>query len=237
MKKKTFFDKIDFNKRWDESDWEKYFLAQDAYRVETQNSTLTKKPIPRIKYEGSDEVEAFEPVIRAYGAQEVPSVVKQIGGQPFVGDQNPDIDYHPHTDEDPHYWKEGAPPKTVLIYRDCCRFAICTHLELEKFLKKKDPAYRRKYSAEFEALRFHANWIAINIYHGHKIGYSEDRIRGNIAKCVRALHHADVCVGLISRISLRTKSLRLREELFAFGIQLRNALFCWVDELRIKAAQ
>lgn len=94
--------------------------------------------------------------------------------------------------------------------------------------------YRKKYNAEFEALRFHANWLAINVGEGHKIGYSDERIRGNIAKCRRALKHADICVGLISRISLRTKSLRLRKELFSFAFQLRNALFDWIDELRLR---
>jgi hypothetical protein len=232
--KKKFFDRINFNKRWNEDDWEKYFQAQDEYRLAAQVAAPPTAPLARIKYTGSDEVVAFEPVRQAYGMSGVPSVVYEIQGQPFEGDQNPADDYHPATDEDPHYWKEGAPLATVLIYRDCCRFAICTHLEVEKYLKRKDAAYRRKYSAEFEALRFHANWVAINIAHGHVIGYSEERIRGNIAKCRRAIKHADLCVSLLSRISMRTKSVRLRKELFSFAAQLRNALFTWVDELRVK---
>ncbi len=235
MNQKRFFSKINFNKRWDEKDWETYFKAQDEYRLASQ--VYEGKPLPKIKYEGSDEVDAFEPVIRAYGTgtSSAPSVVDQLHGTPFTGDQNPTADYHPATDEDPHYWLEGAPLASVLIYRDCCRFAICTSQEIDKHLKRRDSAYRKEHMGEFEALRFHANWIAINIAHGHRLGYTEDRVRGNVAKCLRAIKHADLCVSLISRISLRTQSKRLRVELFAFAIQLRNALFSWVDELRLKA--
>jgi hypothetical protein len=77
--------------------------------------------------------------------------------------------------------------------------------------------------------------VAINIAEGHRIGYSDDRIRGNVAKCRRALKHAEICMSLLTRISLRTRSARLRRELFAFAVQLRNGLFAWIDELRIRA--
>src|SRR6185369_10239605 len=143
-------------------------------------------------------------------------IFQQLHERPFSGDSNPESDYHPATDEDPHYWGEGAPLSTVLIYRDCCRFAICTSQEIDRYLKMKDLTYKKKFSSEFESLRFHANWIAINVAQGHTISYADDRIRGNIAKCRRAIKHADLCMGLLSRISLRTKSMRLRHELFSF---------------------
>src|SRR5688572_7075000 len=231
---KEFFGKIDFNKSWDEEDWEKFFLAQDDYRIASQNKEVRKKPLEKIRFEGSDEVEAFEPVIRLYGLAPSPPVVQQLTGLPFAGDGNPEADYHPSTDEDPHYWGEGAPLATVLIYRDCCRFAICTSQEIDRFLKRRDAAYRKRFSAEFESLRFHANWIAINIAQGHKIGYSDERIRGNIAKCRRAVKHAEVCLSLLNRVSLRTKSQRLRRDLFSFAAQLRNGLADWIEELKLR---
>jgi hypothetical protein len=233
-RKKGYFSQIDFNKSWDENDWEKFFQAQDAYRLSSQDIDIRKKPLAKIKFEGSDEVIAFEPIVRAYGAEPGPSVFHELNGVPFYGDGNPEGDYHPATDEDPHYWGEGAPLTTVLIYRDCCRFAICTSQEIDRHLRQRDFSYRKKHSAELESLRFHAHWVAINLAQGHKLGYSEDRIRGNIAKCVRAIRHADVCIGLISKVSTRTKSLRLRRELFSFSVQLRNGLFAWVDELRAR---
>ena len=236
MKEKKFFEKINFNKNWNEADWEKFFQAQDAYRLALQTKEIRHKPISRIKFYGTDEVAAFEPVIKEYALFDVPPVFQQIKGKTFEGDENPAVDYHPHTDEDPHYWVEGAPLATVLIYRDCCHFAICTANELERYLKRKDAAYRKKFSAEFESLRFHANWLAINVAEAHRMGYSKERIHGNIVKCLRALKHADICIGLISRISLRTQSTMLRLELFAFAFQLRNALFSWIDELRLRAA-
>ncbi len=232
MEKKEFFSKINFNKNWEEDDWEKFFEAQDAYRVSAQTNDIRKKPASRIKFIGTDEVAAFEPVFREYGMHNVPPVFQEIREKSFHGDENPEEEYHPHADEDPHYWVEGAPLATLLIYRDCCRYAICTAQELDKYLKRKDAAYRKKFSAEFESLRFHANWIAINVAEGHILGYSPERIKGNIGKCRRALKHADICLGLLSRISLRTKSVRLRLELFSFSLQVRNALFSWIDELR-----
>ncbi|MCG3204507.1 MAG: hypothetical protein KCHDKBKB_01222 [Elusimicrobia bacterium] len=234
MDNKKFFTNIDFNKSWDVEDWEKFFQAQDDYRVSCQNQEIRKKPMAKIKFVGPDEVKAFEPLIHEYGVTTAPSIVGQIHGEPFVGDQCPEADYHPATNEDPHYWGEGAPLSTVLIYRDCCRFAICTSQEIDRYLKFKDLAYRKKHGAEFESLRFHANWIAINIAQGHTIGYSEERVRGNIAKVIRALKHADICMGLLSRVSLRTKSVRLREDLFSFAVQLRNGLFHWCDELKAR---
>ncbi len=234
MQKKEFFNQIDFNKPWDEADWEKFFLAQDEYRVASQSEDLRKEPMQKIRFIGPDEVRAFEPIIREYGVSTAPAVTDSIRVRPFYGDTNPEEDYHPATNEDPHYWGEGAPLSTVLIYRDCCRFAICTSQEIDRYLKSKDLDYRKQHSVEFEMLRFHANWIAINVAQGHMIGYSEERVRGNIAKSLRALHHANICMGLLSRISLRTRSLRLRQELFSFAVQLRNGLQHWVDELRTR---
>lgn len=232
-----YFEKLNFNKRWDENDWENYFQAQDAYRLSAQHNEAPKKPLAKIRYEGTDEVRAFEPVIEAYGVSQPMAVLREIQGRPFLGDQHPEIDYHPATNQDPHYWLEGAPLASVLIYRDCCRFAICTSLEIDRFLKRKDHAFRKKNGAEFEALRFHANWVAINIAHGHKIGYTPERIKGNIAKSVRAIKHAETCVSLLGRISRHTTSKRIRVDLFSFGAQLRNALFIWADELRVKSRQ
>jgi hypothetical protein len=230
-----FFENINVNKRWDEKDWESYFQAQEAYRLSTQMNDLPKKPLPKIRYIGTDEVKAFEPVIEAYGISQPVPVLGQIQGRPFLGDQYPEIDYHPTTDQDPHYWVEGAPLASVLIYRDCCRFAICTSLEMDRFLKRRDAAFRKKNAGEFEALRFHANWVAINIAHGHKIGYTPERIMGNIAKSARALKHAETCMALLGRVNRHTRSRRIRVELYGFAAQLRNALMIWIDELRTKS--
>lgn len=237
MDENGFFNKIDFNKPWNESDWEKFFQAQDAYRMSFRTNEVRKKPMSKIKFHGTDEVAAFEPVMREYSSGSSPTIVQQLRAVPFYGDGNPEVDYHPATTEDPHYWGEGAPLATVLIYRDSCRFAICTSLELDKLLKRRKLSFRRRHSAEFEALRFHANWVAINVGEGHQLGYSEDRIYGNVAKVRRAIKHAELCIALINRVSHKTRSMRLRRELFAFAVQLRNALYDWVEELKIRVVE
>jgi hypothetical protein len=227
--------RLNYNKRWDESDWENYFRKMDIYQDSRRLLDIHKKPLSKIAYVGTDEVKAFEPVMRAFGQSSGPSIVDEIKTAPFFGDENPEADYHPSTDEDPHYWLEGAPLASVLIYRDACRFAICTSLEIDRYVKRKGPPERKKFGPEYEALRFHAIWIALNIAQGHRLGYAPDRVRGNVAKCLRAITHADTCISLLGRISKRTKSGRIRSELFSFAAQLRNALFHWVDELRLKA--
>lgn len=231
---KNYFDKIDFNKPWDESDWERYFVAQDEYRIASRISEVSKKPVSKVKFEGADEVAAFDPIIRQYGFGDMPSVFNQIKSRAFEGDTNPDQEYQPSTAEDPHYWGEGSPLASSLIYRDCCRFAICTSQEIDRYLRRRGLIYRKKRSAEYETLRFHANWVAINIAHGHRIGYAEDRIYGNIAKCRRALKHVEMCITLLGRVSKPTHSRILKKDLFSFAVQLRNALYDWIDELRAR---
>jgi hypothetical protein len=235
MESKGFFKGINFNKTWAEADWEKFFQAQDAYRLSVQAKEIRKKPVPRIKFNGRDEVEAFDPVLKEYVQTNLPPILPQLHSPKFVGDENPEADYYPSIDDgDTHFWTEGAPLKTVVIYRDACRFAICVAQEIDKFLKRKTPAFRKKENAQFELLRFHAYWAAINVAEGHRIGYSPDRIRGNIAKCQRAVKHADAAIGLITRISKVTRAAMFRRELFAFAFQLRNALYEWSDELRYR---
>ena len=232
MSKNRFFKRINFNKPWSEEDWEKYFQAHEAYRLSVRNLEVKKKPAPKIQFETGDEVKAFDPILRAYGLETTPNVVYELKESHFVGDKDPDEEYTPTTLEDPHFWGEGAPLASLPIYRDSCRFAITTSLEIERYLKRRDNTYRKRTSSKFENLKFHANWAAVNVAQGHQIGYSSERIRGNIAKCRRAVNHANLCIRIINQISRSTKSERLKRELFSFAVQLRHALFLWIDELR-----
>ena len=236
MEKRKFFKGINFNKPWAEADWEKFFQAQDAYRLAKQAEEIRKKPMPRIKFSSEDEVSAFEPVLKAYVQTNLPSIIPELNGAKFIGDENPEADYYPSASDesDAHFWTEGAPLATVLIYRDSCRFAISMAKEIEKFLRRRDPSFKRKVNSQFELIRFHAYWIAINVAEGHRIGYSSDRIRGNIAKNLRAIRHADAVIGLISRISGMTRSIIFRRHLFSFAFQLRKALYDWVEDLRLR---
>jgi len=224
MKKKKFFNRINFNKPWKEEDWEKFFEAQDEFRQDTLSGELRKKPMPRIEFSTGDEVEAFEPILREYGLEPPPSVLRQISGADFKD--------WPAGDENSQGWLEGAPLSNLNIYRDCCRFSIVAAREMEHYLKRKDEIFKKLHHAEFDSLRFHANWAAINVAHGHKIGVLQDQVYGNAAKCRRAVKHIDVCIRLINQISHRTRSVRLRSHLFSFAVQIRKALYEWIDELK-----
>ena len=234
---KDYFQQINFNKNWSESDWERYFEAHEAYRLSRRADQVRKHPMDKIRFvKGEDDVTAFEPILRAYGFDMGPAILEQIRTRPFAGDKDPFADTAPPASAPAHFWSEGAPLASLPLYRDACRFAIAAAKEVDRTFKRRDAAFRKSHEAEFANLRFHANWIAINIAEGHRFGYTPDRILGNVAKIRRAIRHADDCVSSINRISRRTRSQRLRRELFAFSAQLRNALYLWVDELRERTA-
>ena len=113
--KKGYFSGINFNKHWSEKDWEKYFQAQDAYFLSEDEKDSKTKPLSRIRFEGNDEVKAFEPVLKAYGHTGFIAKIPEHNGRKFFGDDNPDEDYYPTTEEDHHFWKEGVPLGTLLI--------------------------------------------------------------------------------------------------------------------------
>jgi len=238
MEQKEYFKRINFNKPWKEKDWERYFQAHEAYRLAVRNSEIRKKPMAKIKFEDSDAVMAFEPILREYGVETTPNVVKELKSVPFIGDTHPDLEYTPATSEDPHFWGEGAPLASLPIYRDCCRWAIYVSKELGRYLKRRRKGNQAKnFKSEFTNLQFHANWLAIDVAQGHQIGYAKDRILGNIAKCRRAVKHADSCIRSLNRISRQTKSTRFKEDLFSFAVQLRGVLFMWIDELQSRASR
>ena len=77
-------------------------------------SEATRRLFTRLYLEGLATGD-FEPVFREYGMHNVPPVFQEIREKSFHGDENPEEEYHPHADEDPHYWVEGAPLATLLI--------------------------------------------------------------------------------------------------------------------------
>lgn len=233
MSANNYFKRINFNKRWAEADWEKYFQAYDAYRVSEKGNEIRRKPAPKFKFLGVDEVDAFEPVLTEFGSGSAPSVLNELHLRPFPDTLDPDTGYVPTALDDPHHWIEGAPLASLPIYRDCCRFAIAISKESGQFIRsRKKAALKKTLSVYCENLKFHAYWIAVNIAQGHHIGYLEDLICGNIVKCRRAIRHADACIAILNHLSRYSKSQRLRRHLFSYAVQLRHILFMWLRELR-----
>jgi hypothetical protein len=109
----------------------------------------------------------------------------------------------------------------------------------------KDPA-RRRLQVALLLLCAHARETPKNVAAGHSLGYEAGGIKGNIARCRRALFHADACVGLLSRLAqrpFRGASGRVsgtcdgltrtdHRRLFAAALGLRNALSEWITFLR-----
>ena len=105
---------------------------------------------------------------------DIPAVVNQLNSEAFYGERNPDIDYHPTTDQDPHYWaKKARHSQPFFDLSRLLQIRAAPRRKFTNFCAAKRRRTGKKSGVEFEALRFHANWIAINIGEGHKIGYSD----------------------------------------------------------------
>ncbi|MCB4757448.1 MAG: hypothetical protein LHV69_10540 [Elusimicrobia bacterium] len=230
--KKDLFRRINFNKRWDENDWERYFEALEAYRLANKSLEIRKKPVQKFKFLETDEVDAFEAVLREYGPETVPTVLKEIENWSFFSKKAPSLNDSSTNEDLSQCWGEGAPLASLPVYRECCRFAITVSKEVDRLLRsRKSPLLRKKLKTQCENLKFHANWIAVNIAQGHQIGYWGDRIYGHCAKCRRAIRHADMCISLLNRICSSTKSNRFKRTLFSLAVKLRRILFIWIEEL------
>jgi hypothetical protein len=223
MRRKSYFKDLDFNKDWTEEDWEKFFQLQDEYLTQKLNPTLIlrlRNPSARPSLTNIDR--AFAELGLPSDAPVIKELYRQTDGEASDGLgplENP-----------LHVSKEGTSLADLPLFGESCAFAQELNRTLDKMKTRKGANLR----GEHDALKLHICWSALNIALGHKIGYDRDAIRGNIAKCKRALKHADACVSLMNQLSRRSKSSKLKRDLFSKSIRLRNNISAWIDDLRLK---
>ena len=232
MRRKSYFKDLDFNKDWTEEDWEKFFQLQDEYLTRKLNPAL----ILRLRsFSSTPAATSVDKAFADLGLQPEPPVLNQLhtakpgasaaeGAGPF--------------DDPIHISKEGSSLADMPLFVEACAFAQELASVLDKMKDRRSarwnggaPTNKR---GEHDALKLHACWAAVNIAMGHKIGYDSDAVRGNIAKCKRALKHTDACIGLLNQVCRISKSSRLRKGLFSRSIRLRNNLSVWISDLRTK---
>jgi hypothetical protein len=215
-----YFKGIDFDKAWEEEDWERFFDAQDRLSRELR----VDPPSPRTtKHPGL----GFREVLRRFG----------------MDPDNPGA--APHDFEAParkaagprRFWEEGVEAEALpaFIHARVYAHAVRSLLErrfrdiLFKTYKSKTHILLQKILLNLEP---HAAAIPAQLAAGHALGYRPDRVKGNIVRCRRALAHADECLGLATRLPRRFLPTAEYKCLVQDTARLRNTLIDWIDVLR-----
>ena len=81
-------------------------------------------------------------------------------------------------------------------------------------------------------LRYTAKQIPRCVASAHGLGYDADGIKGNVVRCRQALAHADMCLGLVSRMPSRRLPKWAQRNLFQVTVHLRNDMILWIALLR-----
>jgi len=229
MRRKDYFKNLDFNKEWTEEDWEEFFQLQDEYFAQKLDPTL----ILRLRNRSAKHSFLnLERALSELGLQSDIPVVKELQNKSFF---HRELDSHLFANPI-HVSKEGASLEDLPIFVQASQFAHILSQDVDKMNKRKRAQSRTRrieIKGEPEALKLHACWTGVNIALGHKIGYDPDSIRGNVAKCKRALKHANACVGLLTQVSRRSKSSKMKRDLFSQSVRLRNNISNWIENLRM----
>jgi hypothetical protein len=222
---RDFFKDIDFDKDWEEEDWERFFAAQDKLAKES-SSGPARSPFVRSR----ESSLSFRRVLRQFGMDPDDPLAP-----PLEFDHEPEAPARGNGRA--RFWEEGSSLECLSIYcQSKCyayRFTLfCDRFYGGKLYKTyKSAAHRRRQDALHQMLT-HAAEVPRNIAFGHELGYAADGIKGNIARCKRALGHADACVGLLSRLPARRFPGQEHERLFRETLSLRRNLVDWIAFLR-----
>jgi hypothetical protein len=215
-----YFRGIDFEKPWEEEDWERFFAAQERLSRE-----LRVEPAPCRN--GHQSGLAFREVLRRFGMDpDDPSA------PPREFDASPDP-----APSARRFWEEGVEAESLPLFAHARLYAhgVASLVERRfpglffKNYKSKTHILLQKILADLE-LRSRA--IPAQIAAGHSLGYRSDRVKGNIVRCRQALMRADECLGLATRLPRRFLPSAEYKCLVSDTVKLRNSLQDWILLLR-----
>lgn len=214
-----YFKDIDFDKSWDEDDWERFFQAQDNLVRDMEKKSRRRSARPR-----AGTGLAFRDVLRGFGMD------------PDGGETEPAPDAWEASGSRREFWEEGAEVESLPIYCEAKCFAYRVLLMFDRHFpdivtKKYKSRVHQRLQAIVGELQYHAGQTAKNVAGGHGLGYG-DAVKGNIVRCKRALSHADVCLGLVTRFPARRLPPEEYRRLFKDTARLRNDLMEWISFLR-----
>lgn len=222
------FKRINFQKPWEEKDWERYFDAQDRL---ARGRRVDAGPARA----GIDPSLAFGRVLRRFG----------------MDPDNPDVPPQPFAysrlepSEEPlnlpgiKFWQPGADQETLPIYCQAkCYAWRAAWLVESRFPGLFQRVYRspshRAFQGAMESFLREVPDVPRQIAAGHRLGYDPHGVKGNIVRCRRALETTDRLVGILSRVSRRRLPTAEYEKIWRDTTRLRTALIDWIDLLRAR---
>jgi hypothetical protein len=226
-----YFKGINFDKSWEEEDWEKFFDAQERLiRDYHWVGTPPERP-------AADPSLSFRQVLRRFGMDpDSPNTPPRSFH--YTGEEPSE---EPHTPPGLKFWQQGADHESLPIYcqAKCYAYRVVLLIDarFSKFLAK---TYKSRSHQEFQKAlaewRRVAQAIPRLVAEGHRLGYDPTGVKGNIVFCRRALARTDACVGLLSKIPVRHWSRPDHQRFTQETLRLRNALHQWIDLLRERFA-
>ena len=214
------FKDIDFEKAWEEEDWERFFDAQERLAAELR----VGPPAPRHRRRPGL---GFREVLRRFGMDpDNPSV--------------PPRDFDPPpaaADGKRRFWEEGVEAEALPVFAHARLYAHAVRSLLDRRFR---PLLAKTYASKpylllqtvLEGLELRSRAVPAHVAAGHALGYRRDRVKGNIVRCRQALSRADECLGLVTRLPRRFLPPSEYKCLVRDTARLRNALQDWVHVLR-----
>ncbi len=218
---KNYFKDIDFDKPWEEEDWERFFQAQEQLLSETRSA------YPRYT-SAKDATLDFRYVLRRFGMD--PETVREPAAPPETADEAGD------------YWKDGAAPDTLPVFTQASRLLQRAQQlferRLAKKLSKRFKSQKHKIWQETANIfRIHIGQVPLELAAGHALGYETFGVKGNIARNRRALARLDACLGALSRSPANIYPENEHSRLFRETLRLRNNVAEWIHFLRERFAK
>ena len=214
------FKDIDFDKPWEEEDWERFFSAQEHLirQLRVDPAAPRDKKHPGL---------GFREVLMRFGMDP---------DNPGVPPKDFEPPVHP-TSGARRFWEEGVEAEALPVFAHARMYAHAVKSMIER--RFRDLLFKTYKSKPYlllqqvlEDLEPIAMAIPGQIAAGHALGYRADRVKGNIVRCRIALARADECLGLVTRFPRRFLPPAEYKCLVADTARLRNALMDWILLLR-----
>lgn len=219
-----YFRSIDFDKAWEEEDWEIFFEAQDRLSREV------RPPSAPGRDRAVDPALTFRRVMRQFGMDP---------DDPGAAPTDPLAPLPPAAPR--RFWEDGAEYESLPVYALARDFARgVARLCDGRFRRVLSRRYKSRPYRRFQFLLVHLQTHTFRVPRliaaGHAVGYRPDRVKGNIVRSRQALVHADACVGALTRFPRGLFSQAEHKDLSRAALRLRNGLMAWIFLLRERFA-
>jgi hypothetical protein len=224
-----YFDGINFDRVWEEEDWERFFEAQDRLISDRRRRVGMPSERPSV-----DPGLSFRRVLHQFGMD---PDNPESPPRPFALDQV----LGPDGAVGLPFWHPGADPERLPLFLQAAEFSRQMSEMVEvRFAKMLAKVYKSLSHKQFQKLlpeaEKRARAIPRLVALGHRAGYDPFGAKGNIVRCRQGWVSAEACVSLLSRLPRRHMDRVLYQKIFADCVRLRNGLMDWILLLRTRFA-